>query len=148
MGAEHYTFGDDGLIEATWVSATFSTQNVVNSTFRIFLHLVLAEMRPGEHIGTAFAIRHSDACSAGQWHSDAGDGRRFVTCISADDSPVNQEFLNEDPLDSGLIAVYHKEVHRRPESVAGGRIFLSATLYQPGQKVDLSCPRLSGLFTT
>lgn len=147
LSIDDYTSAADGMIEATWISPTFSTKNIYNRTFRRFIEIVLASASTSEIIGTAFAIRHSDACPSGQWHSDDGVGRRFVTCLSEDGSPVNQEFLDFPPISSGSIAVYRKEVHRRPASMAGGRIFLSATLYRHGEPVDLSCPRLSTLFT-
>jgi hypothetical protein len=102
----------------------------------------------GQHIpdwslGTVFGARSFEPTTPGEWHADSGEGVRFVTAVGVPNA--NQEFRDAEPLEPGTIAVYTRDVHRRPATGPGPRLFLSATLYRPGEDVDLTCHQLAPL---
>lgn len=124
-----------GLLEVGWLKD--GTRLPLMAQF-----LAVAYKFSGWTTGTFYAVGSTEATSAGEWHSDTGQGLCLVGAVGIPESP--QEF-KDFKVNVGDVVVYTDAVHRRPETPEGYRVFLSATLYWPGQTVDLSCPRLASL---
>lgn len=137
-----------GIIEPMflypWVS---STTHIDDPLMSAFVNVITYYVTDEYVIGTVAGRVITDPCDIGKWHSDTGNGLRFVTTIHEDSRvQCGHEFFHiHMPLESGLIAMYKNAIHRRPAVQGGKRVLLSAAFYKRTEDVDLSCVLLEKL---
>jgi hypothetical protein len=128
--------------QAGWLEHPYTGTDPLVLHFRVAVLSAAARMGLRWATGTWFVVRATEPTTAGTWHSDTGEGVRFVAAAGV--PGCAQEFA-DFTADPGDLVVYTTERHRRPATGSGLRAFMSATLYTAGQPVDLTCHRLAGL---